>query len=189
MFRGARRNFPSVFAEREAHSVTYLQKFRRPYEHWFFIKEFFVPHGELSTEGVAVLRTFHWLDFLAEVVLESMVVCLMRIGEALPTKLLPRKLCRDDIKFVYEDGKPVEAMIRIYPLKQSVRANKAGPKIPIAIPANAGPYLMTAELLWLMVAADPTVLVAVRRCQRFANRKASKLAVKKARRSNPREDG
>ena len=111
-----------------------------------------MPHGELSTEGVAVLRTFHWLDFLAEVVLESMVVCLMRIGEALPTKLLPKKLFRDDIKFVYKNDKLVEAVIQIYPLKQSARARKAGQKIPIVIPATAGPYLMAAERLWLMVA-------------------------------------
>ena len=130
MLRGARRNFPSKFAEREAHSVTFFQKSRRPYAHWFFIQEFFVPHDELSTEGVAMLRTFlasiDWFDFLAEVVLESMVVCLMRIGEALPTKLLPKKLSREDIKFVYKDGKLLEAVIRIYPLKQSVRARKAG---------------------------------------------------------------
>ena len=95
-------------------------------------------------------------DFLAEAAFESMVVCLMGIGEALPTKLLPTKLSRDDIKFVYKNGKLAEAAIRIYPLKQSVRARKAGQKVPIAIPANAGPYLMTLELLWLMVAADPT---------------------------------
>jgi len=79
MLRGARRNFPSKFAEREAHSVILFQKFRRPYAHWFFIKEFFVPHEELSTEGVAMLRTFlasiDWFDFLAEAVLEAMVVC------------------------------------------------------------------------------------------------------------------
>ena len=189
MLRGARRNFPSKFAEREAHSVTLFQKFRRSYAHWFFIKELFVPHKELSTEGVAMLRTFlasvDWFDLLAEVVLESMVVCLMRIGEALPTKLLPKNLCRDDIKFIYKDGKMLEAVIRIYPLKQSVRARKAGQKVPIAIPANAGPYLMTAELLWLMVAADPTVGDGK---QMPMFRKASKLAVTKAR-SNPRGDG
>ena len=61
-------------------------------------------NGELSTGGVATLRTFlasiDWFGFLAEVVLESMVVCLMRIGEALPTKLPPKKPYRDDIKFV-----------------------------------------------------------------------------------------
>ena len=189
MLRGARRNFPSKFAEREAHSVTFFQKFRRPYAHWFFMKEFFVPHDELSTDGVAMVRTFlasiDWFDFLAEVVLESMVVCLMRIGEALPTKLLPKKLCREDIKFVYKDGKLLEAVMRIYPLKQSVRARKAGQKVPIVIPANAGPFLMTAELLWLMVAADPTVGNGK---QMPMFRKASKLAVAKAR-SNPRGDG
>ena len=96
ILRGARRNFPSAFAEREAHSVIYFQKFRRLYAHWFFIKEFFVPHDEFSTAGVAMLRTFlasiDWFDFLAEVVLEAMVVCLTRIGgEALPTELLPKK--------------------------------------------------------------------------------------------------
>ena len=85
---------------------------------------------------------------LAEVVLEAMVVCLMRIGEALPTKLITKKLTRDDIKFVYKNGKLYEVIIRIYPLKQSVRARKAGHKLPIAILANAGPYLMAAELLW-----------------------------------------
>ena len=58
ILRGVRRNFPSKFAEREAHSVTLFQKFRRRYAHWFFIKEFFVPHDELSTEGAAMLRTF-----------------------------------------------------------------------------------------------------------------------------------
>ena len=66
-----------------------------------------------------------------------------------------------------------------------MRARKAGQKIPIAIPANAGPYLMTAELLWLMVAADPTVGDGK---QTPMFRKASKLAVAKAR-SNPRGDG
>ena len=107
------------------------------------------------------------------------------IGEALPTKLLPKKLCRDDIKFVYENGKLVEAVIRIYPLKQSVRARKAGQKAPIVIPANAFPYLMPAELLWLMVAVDATV-GGGKEMPMF--RKASKLAVKKAR-SNARGDG
>ena len=189
LLRGARRNFPSRFAEREAHSVIWFQKFRRPFAHWFFIKEFFVPHDEMTSEGIAMIRTFlasiDWFDFLAEVVLEAMVVCLMRIGEALPTKLLPKKLNRDDIRFIYKDGKLFETVVRIYPLKQSVRARKAGKKIPIVIPANAGPYLMAAELLWLMVAADPTV----------GNptvmpmfRKASKLPVSKSR-NHPRGDG
>ena len=189
ILRGARRNFPSKFAEREAHSVTFFKMFRRPYAHWFFIQEFFVPHNELSTDGVDMLRTFlvsiDWIDFLAEVVLESMVVCLMRICEALPTKLLPKKLCRGDIKFVYKDGKLIEAVIRIYPPKQSVRARTAGQKAPIVIPSNAGPYLMTAELLWLMVAADPTVGDGT---SMPMFRKAPKLAVTKAR-SNPRGDG
>ena len=77
----------------------------------------------------------------------------VKVGEAPPTKLLPKKLCRDDIKFVYKNGKLAKAVIRIYPLKQSVRARKAGQKIPIAIPATAGPHLMmAAERLWLMVA-------------------------------------
>ena len=189
LLRGARRNFPSRFAEREAHSAIWFQKFRRPFAHWFFIKEFFVPHDEMTSEGIAMIRTFlasiDWFDFLAEVVLEAMVVCLMRIGEALPTKLLPKKLNRDDIRFIYKDGKLFETVVRIYPLKQSVRARKAGKKIPIVIPANAGPYLMAAELLWLMVAADPTV----------GNptvmpmfRKASKLSVSKSR-NHPRGDG
>ena len=66
-----------------------------------------------------------------------MVVCLMRIGEALSTRLLPKKLNRDDIRFVYKDGKLYETVVRINPLKQAVRAQKAGQKIPIAIPANA----------------------------------------------------
>ena len=104
LLRGARRNFPSRFAEREVHSVILFQKFRRPIAHWFFIQEFFVPHNELASEGIAMIRTFlasiEWLDFLAEVVLETMVVCLMKIGEALPTKLLPKKLNRDDIRFI-----------------------------------------------------------------------------------------
>ena len=94
---------------------------------------------------------------MSKLVLESMVVCLMRIGEALPTKLLPKKLNREDIRFVYKGGKLFETVVRVYPLKQSARARKAGKKIPIAIPASAGPYLMAAELLWLMVAAGPTV--------------------------------
>ena len=51
----------------------------------------------------------------------------------------------------------MEAILRIYPLEQSVRVRKAGKKIPIVIPANAGPFLVTAELLWLLVAVDPTV--------------------------------
>ena len=161
MLRGARRNFPSRFAEREAHSVIFFQRFRKAFAHWFFIKEFFVPFELLSLEGATMLRTFlasiDWFDFLAEVVLETMVVCLLRIGEALPTKLHPKKLCRDDVRFIYQDGKLTEVVIQIYPLKQSVRARKAGQKIPIVIPANAGPLFMTAELLWLMIASDPTV--------------------------------
>ena len=121
MLRGARRNFPSCFAEREAHSVALFQNFRKAYAHWFFIKEFFVLHEKITAEGTAMLRVFldsiDWFDFLAEVVLEAMVVCLMRIGEALPTKLLPKKLTRDDTKFVYKNGKLYEVIIRIYPLK------------------------------------------------------------------------
>ena len=52
-----------------------------------------------------MIRTFlasiDWFGFLAEVVLEAMVVCLMKIGEALPTKLPPKKLNRDDIRFIH----------------------------------------------------------------------------------------
>ena len=103
------------------------------------------------------LDSIDWFDFLAEVVLEAMTVCLMRIGEALPTKLTPSKLSRDDIRFIYKDGRLMEVILRIYPLKQAVRARKAGKKIPIVIPGNAGPFLMTAELLWLLVAVDPAV--------------------------------
>ena len=150
MLRGARRNFPSRFAEREAYSVVLFQKFRRQFAHWFFIKEFFVPHNELTPEGTTMIRTFFasiidWFDFLAEVALETMVVCLMRIGEALPTKLPPKKPNRDDVRFVYKGGKLFETAVRICPLKQSARARKAGQKIPIAILANAGPYLMAAQ--------------------------------------------
>jgi len=76
-------------------------------------------------------------------------------------------------------------IIRIYPLKQSVRARKAGHKLPIVIPANVGPYLMTAELLWLLLAVDPTVDNPTT-SPMF--RKASKLAVTKSR-HNPRGDG
>ena len=57
--------------------------------------------------------------------------------------------------------------------------------MPIISPANAGPYLMTAEQRWLMVAADPTVGDG-KDMPMF--RKASKLAVTKAR-SNPRGNG
>ena len=77
-------------------------------------------------------------------------------------------------------------VLHIYPLKQSVRARKAGKKIPIVIPANSGPFLMTAELLWLLVACDPAVGNPPAQSQMF--KKASKLAVMKAR-SNPRGDG
>ena len=69
-----------------------------------------------------MLRTFiasiGWFDFLAEVVLETMVVCLLRIGEALLTKLLSKKLNRDNIRFVYKDGKLYETVGRVLPLKQ-----------------------------------------------------------------------
>ena len=57
MLRGARRNFPSKFAEREAHSVAFFKKFRRPYAYWYFIKEFFVPHGGCCTTTTAPLLT------------------------------------------------------------------------------------------------------------------------------------
>ena len=50
---------------------------------------------------------------------------------------------------------------------------------------QTGPFLMTAELLWLLVACDPTV---GNPAQLPMFKKASKLAVKKAR-SNPRGDG
>ena len=158
LLRDACRNFPSKFAEREAHSVSYYQKFRAEYAHWFHIKKNFVK--DITSEGIAMPRIFLdsvWFDFLAEVVLGTMTVCLMRIGEAFPTKLTPSKLSRDDIRFIYQDGKLLEVILRIYPLKQSARARKAGKKIPIVIPANASPFLVTAELLWLLVACDPTV--------------------------------
>ena len=189
ILRGARRNFPSKFAEREAHSVIYFQKFRAPYEHWFEVKEFFIPHDEVTTEGTAMLRSFttsiDWFGFVAEVVLETMTVCLLRIGEALPTKLTPQKLTRDDVRFVYVNGRLREVIIRIFPLKQSVRARKAGKKVPIVIPANAGPYLMTAELLWLLLATDPT---EGNPSQTPLFRKAAHLSSTKAR-DNPRGNG
>ena len=76
LLRGARRNFPSTFAEREAHSVCYFHKSRASYAHCFFLKEFFVE--EITPEGFAMLRVFlnsiDWFDFLVEVVLETMTV-------------------------------------------------------------------------------------------------------------------
>ena len=114
-----------------------------------------------------------------------MVVCLLRIGEALPTKLIPKKLSREDIKFVYRDGVLFEVVIRIFPLKQSVRARKAGRKIPICIPAQAGPLLMTAELLWLMLAVSPTV---ENPAEMPLFSKSPSLAILKSR-SNPRGNG
>ena len=87
----------------------------------------------MTSEGIAMLRIFldtiDWFGFLAEVVLETMTVCLMRIAEALPTKLTPSKLSRDDIRFIYKDGKLLEVVLRTYPLKLSVRARKAGKQI------------------------------------------------------------
>jgi hypothetical protein len=74
------------------------------------------------------LDSIDWFGFLAKVVLERMTVCLLRIGEALPTKLTPKKLSRDGIRFIYKDDKLLEVILRIYPLKQSVRARKAGKK-------------------------------------------------------------
>ena len=71
-----------------------------------------------------------------------MAVCLLRIGEALPTKLTPSKLCRGDIRFIYKDGELLEVILRIYPLKQSARARKAGKKIPIAM----APYNPTKDV-------------------------------------------
>ena len=188
LLRGAHRNFPSTFAEREAHSVSYFQKCRAAYAHVFHIKELLVK--QITSEGTAMLRIFldsiDWFGFLAEVVLETMTVCLLRIGEALPTKLTSSKLSRDDIRFIYKDGKLLEMILRIYPLKQSVRARKAGKKkSPVVIPANASTFLMTAELLWLLVAIDPAVGDPT---QSPMFKKASKLAVVKAR-SNPRGDG
>ena len=190
MLRGARRNFPSRFAEREEHSDITSQKSTKQFAHWPFIKKCFVPNNELTSEGIAMLRTFlasiDWFCFLAEDALETMlVVCLMRIGEALQTKLLPKKLNRDGIRFVYKDGKFYETSVRIYPLKQSVRARKAGQKIPIVIPANAGPYLMAAKLLCLMVAADSTVRNA-KEMSMF--RKASQLPIRRSR-NHPRGNG
>ena len=123
LMRGARRKFPSRFAEREALCAILFQKFRKQFAHWFFIEEFLVQHNELTPEGIAMIRIFlasiDWFGFLAEVVLEAMVVCLMRIGEALPTMLLPKKLNRDDISFVYNGGKLFETAVRIYPLTRS----------------------------------------------------------------------
>ena len=43
----------------------------------------------------------------------------------------------------------------IIPLKKPVRDRKFDQKIPIVIPARAGPFLKCAELLWLMVALVP----------------------------------
>ena len=113
-----------------------------------------------------------------------MTVCLLRIDEALPTKLTPQKPSRGNIRFIYRDDKLLEVILCIYPLKHSVQARKAGKKIPIGISANADPFLMTAELLWLLVAVDPT---ADNPSQTPMFKKASSLAVMKSR-SNLRGD-
>ena len=67
------------------------------------------------------LDSIDWFDFLAGVVLETMTLRLMRISEALPTKLTPSNFCRGDIRFIYKDGQLLEVVSRICPLKQSVR--------------------------------------------------------------------
>ena len=43
----------------------------------------------------------------------------------------------------------------IIPLKKSVRDRKFDQKIPIVIPARAGPSLKCSKLLWMMVAINP----------------------------------
>ena len=97
----------------------------------------------------------------------------------------PEETGRGVIRFIYKDGTLLEVILHIYPLKQSVRARNAGKKIPTGIQANAASFLMTAELLWLLVAVDPA---ACDPAQTPMLKKASRLAVKQAR-SNPRGDG
>ena len=85
-----------------------------------------------------------------------MAACLCRVGEAIPTKERMLKLSRADLSFFYTPGGLLqEAKVMIIPPKKPVRDRKFDQKVPIAIPACAGPFLKCAELLWLMVALIP----------------------------------
>ena len=85
-----------------------------------------------------------------------MAACLCHVGEAMPTKERTLKISRADLSLsCTSDGLLEEARLMMIPLKKSVRDRKFDQKIPIAIPARAGPFLKCAELLWMMVALSP----------------------------------
>ena len=104
----------------------------------------------LATQHVDMEHVLH------RAVVETMVACLCRVGEAMPTKERILKMTHADLSFSYtSDGLLKEAKVMIIPLKKPVRDRKFDQKIPIVIPARAGPFLKCAELLWLMVALVP----------------------------------
>ena len=163
ILRGLRREFPSKLKGREAHSVACFLPFRDRYNFLFedcFTDIFIDPRrSPLGLNRAKALLATHHVDLeevLHQAVLETMTACLCRVGEAMPTKERILKISRADLSFSYtSDGLLEEAKVMIIPLKKSVRDRKFDQKIPIVIPARAGPFLKCAELLWLMAAFIP----------------------------------
>ena len=163
ILRGIRREFPSKLKGREAHSVVCFLPFRERYNFLLegcFQNIFIDPRRSASGFQLAkgLLATHHvdLEDVLHQAVVGTMAACLCRVGEAMPTKERILKISRADLSFSYtSDGLLQEAKVMIIPLKKSVRDRKFDQKIPIVIPARAGPFLKCAELLWLMVALVP----------------------------------
>ena len=84
----------------------------------------------------------------------------------MPTKERVLKISRADLSFSYtSDGCLEEAKLMIIPLKKSVRDRKFDQKIPIVIPARAGPFLKCPELLWVIVALNPCAQPRRRTCR------------------------
>ena len=164
ILRGIRREFPSKLKGREAHSVACFEPMRLPYACLFeeSLSHQIFRGPSLDPSGVQLARTVikspkvDVEEILHQTVIENTTACLCRVGEAMPMKERMLKFSRADLSFACDcNGFLLEARVMIIPLKKSVRDRKFGRKIPIVIPARAGPHLKAAELLWLVCALIP----------------------------------
>ena len=154
-------------AEKPGGSLGYLffLPFRERYNFMFEVsfQDIFIDPRKSSTgvkraKGLLAAHSIDLEDVLHQTVVEAMAACLCRVGEAMPTKEHILKISRADLSFSYtSDGLLEEAKLIIIPMKKSVRDRKFDLKVPIAIPARAGPFLKCAELLWMMKALNPCV--------------------------------
>ena len=172
--RGVRRLRPSAGdKEKHPHSTQHFETWRKPFQHIFELCSFkkfksATNPGARLTREIGRVRAalagrtafgqplFKVLVFCC--ILEVMTASLSRPAELTPAKPASKmRALRSDIQFEWIPFTDVlrSVVVKVLPLKQSVRRKGFSQKIPVPMIAEAGPYMCPAKMLYLLCLLDP----------------------------------